>query len=239
MSDASTAATASDEGPSDAESDGDLASEFDGVAPRSQPTFGLHRALESPVSVVRLAEFDEPCLPVRRDPPRRRRAATSAAAPSPASHTDLIPAAAWQQARARASARARAPVSACVRVRVSVRVRVRAHVRACACVRVRAFARRVRRVRGPLPAFGLPRPPAPPPPPLSFRRRRRAGRLPRPARRPRGARSTYNEHPTRDRSTKNVPGMGFDLQRTSLTGPTYRPPCRRGGPPMAAVPHPG
>ena len=167
MSDASTAATASDEGPSDAESDGDLASEFDGVVPRSEPTFGLHRALESPVSVVRLAEFDEPCLPVRRDPPRRRRAAAAAAAPSPASHTELIPAAAWQQARARVGARARAPVSACVRGRVSVRVRIRAHVRACAGVCVRAFARRVRRVCGPLPAFGLPRPPAPPPAVLS------------------------------------------------------------------------
>ena len=137
MSDASTAATASDEGPSDAESDGDLASEFDGVVPRSEPTFGLHRALESPVSVVRLAEFDEPCLPVRRDPPRRRRAAASAAAPSPASHTDLIPAAAWQQARARVGARARAP-----RQRVCARARVgaRAYSCACACVRVRVRA---------------------------------------------------------------------------------------------------
>ena len=108
MSDASTAATAGGEDSSDAVSDGDPESDFDGVEPPSAPTFSLHRALESPVSVVRLAEFDEPCLPVRRDPPRRRRTTAAEAVQSPASHTELIPTAAWPEAR-RAPVRARAP----------------------------------------------------------------------------------------------------------------------------------
>ena len=73
--------------------------EFDGVDPSDDPTFSIHRALEESPAVVRLAPFDEPCLPVKRGVPGFRRARPEWQLPLPESRSDVIPDEAWRQVR--------------------------------------------------------------------------------------------------------------------------------------------
>ena len=111
--------------------------EFDGVEPSDDPTFSIHRALEESPAVVRLAPFDEPCLPVKRGVPGLRRARPEWQLPLPESRSDVIPDEAWRQVRvaplppprvacaaARARARARAHARRSTRMYCAGRIRV-------------------------------------------------------------------------------------------------------------------
>ena len=96
--------------------------EFDGVEPSADPAFSIHRALEESPAVVRLAPFDEPCLPVKRGVPGLRRARPEWQQPLPESRSGVIPDEAWRQVRV-------APPSPPRRVRRGARARARARAR--------------------------------------------------------------------------------------------------------------
>ena len=74
----------------------DDGADFDGIKP-AKPTFSLERLMEEKPELVRLAPFDEPCLPRAREPSRSKRRSPSSNVANPTSREQLIPDEAWNE----------------------------------------------------------------------------------------------------------------------------------------------
>ena len=68
--------------------------DFDGILP-AKPTFSLEKLMAEEPALVRLAAFDEPCLPRARERSRSKRRYPDTTVPNPTSREQLIPDKAW------------------------------------------------------------------------------------------------------------------------------------------------
>ena len=84
----------------ESEADDDGGDGFDGIQP-AKPTFSLERLMEEKPELVRVAPFDEPCLPRARESSRSKRKASPSGVGegvgNPANREALIPNEAWEK----------------------------------------------------------------------------------------------------------------------------------------------